>query len=130
MAGQENSTRAMERAARPPPNLFSGARRVTDLAGLFVSSSNLLFILFLSFSRVARLVSRNQDSQKKRFSLCLVNGSIHCFGLQWPLQQSLSCVHPDPSGKHALCAFALFASPKQANAMPAKPAAFSVPRAA
>src|SRR5437867_5581301 len=35
--------------ARPRPNFFSAARRVTDWARLFVSSSNLLFILFLSF---------------------------------------------------------------------------------
>src|SRR5207237_9533807 len=34
--------------ARPTPNFFSAARRVTDWAMLFVSSSNLLFILLLS----------------------------------------------------------------------------------
>jgi hypothetical protein len=32
--------------ARPTPNFFSAARRVTDWARLFVSSSNLLFIFF------------------------------------------------------------------------------------
>lgn len=35
--------------ARPIPNLFSAARRVTDWARLFVSSSNLLFTFLLSF---------------------------------------------------------------------------------
>ena len=35
--------------ARPTPNFLSAAQRVTDCAMLFVSSSNLLFILFLSF---------------------------------------------------------------------------------
>src|SRR5438270_152741 len=36
-------------AARPALNLLSAARRVTDWARLFVSSSNWLFMLFLSF---------------------------------------------------------------------------------
>src|SRR5438105_546795 len=35
--------------ASPTPNFFSAARRVTDWARLLVSSSNLLFIVFLSF---------------------------------------------------------------------------------
>jgi hypothetical protein len=35
--------------ASPRPNFFSAARRVTDWAKLLVISSNLLFILFLSF---------------------------------------------------------------------------------
>src|SRR6266536_6607361 len=35
--------------ARPTPNFISAARRVTDWARLFVSSSNLLFIALLSF---------------------------------------------------------------------------------
>jgi len=35
--------------ARPTPNFFSAARRVTDWAMLFVISSNLSFITFLSF---------------------------------------------------------------------------------
>src|SRR5216117_3983942 len=35
--------------ARPTPNFFSAARRVTDWARLLVSSSNWLFILFPSF---------------------------------------------------------------------------------
>jgi hypothetical protein len=34
--------------ARPTPNFFSAARRVTDWAMFLVSSSNWLFILFLS----------------------------------------------------------------------------------
>jgi len=34
--------------ARPTPNFFSAARRVTDWAIALVSSSNLLFIFFLS----------------------------------------------------------------------------------
>jgi hypothetical protein len=34
--------------ASPTPNFFNAARRVTDCARLFVSSSNLLFILYLS----------------------------------------------------------------------------------
>jgi hypothetical protein len=36
--------------ARPTPNFFNAARRLTDWAICFVSSSNLLFILFLAFS--------------------------------------------------------------------------------
>jgi hypothetical protein len=35
--------------ARPTLNFFSAARRVTDWAMLFVSSSNLWFMIFLSF---------------------------------------------------------------------------------
>src|SRR5207302_10369021 len=35
--------------ARPTPNFFSAARRVTDWARLLVSSSNWVFIFFLSF---------------------------------------------------------------------------------
>src|SRR5205807_7833643 len=35
--------------ARPTPNFFSAARRVTDWARPLVSSSNLLFMFFLSF---------------------------------------------------------------------------------
>jgi hypothetical protein len=35
--------------ARPTPNFFSAPRRETDCAMLFVSSSNLLFMFFLSF---------------------------------------------------------------------------------
>ena len=38
--------------ARPTPNFCSAARRVTDWARLFVSSSNLLLILFRSFQIV------------------------------------------------------------------------------
>src|SRR5215471_19825829 len=34
--------------ARPTPNFFSAARRLTDWAICFVSSSNWLFIIFLS----------------------------------------------------------------------------------
>src|SRR5438876_10056163 len=34
--------------ARPTPNFFSAARRVTDWARLFASSSNWLFMIFLS----------------------------------------------------------------------------------
>src|SRR5947208_14336591 len=35
--------------ARPTPNFFSAARRVTDWAICLVSSSNLLFMCFLSY---------------------------------------------------------------------------------
>src|SRR5438445_795197 len=38
------------------PNVFSAAGRVTDWVGLLVSSSNLLFILFLWFLLVVPLV--------------------------------------------------------------------------
>jgi hypothetical protein len=37
------------------------------------------------------------------------------------LQQSLSRLQRELLGRHALCASALFASPKQASAMPASP---------
>src|SRR5436190_23719998 len=43
--------------ARLTPNFFSAPRRVTDWARLLVSSSNLLFMFFLSFG-VLRWLSR------------------------------------------------------------------------
>jgi hypothetical protein len=42
-----NPKHASAMPARPIPNFFSAARRVTDWAMFFVSSSNLLFIAFL-----------------------------------------------------------------------------------
>jgi hypothetical protein len=45
-----NPKQARAMPVRPAPNFFSAARRVTDWAMLFASSSNLLFILFLSFA--------------------------------------------------------------------------------
>src|SRR5438552_13311585 len=44
-----NPKQASAMPARPTPNCFSAARRVTDWAKLLVSSSNWLFIFFLSF---------------------------------------------------------------------------------
>jgi hypothetical protein len=43
-------THASAMPAKPTPNFFNAARRVTDWAKLFVSSSNLLFTFFLSVS--------------------------------------------------------------------------------
>src|SRR5258705_386019 len=51
--------RASVRPAKPRPNDFSAARRVTDWARLFVSSSNLLLILFLPFRCVCGFVFLN-----------------------------------------------------------------------
>src|SRR5262245_21094272 len=45
--------------ARPTPNLFSNARRVTDWARFLVSSSNCWFIVFLSGARVSLLTTAN-----------------------------------------------------------------------
>src|SRR5262249_5703796 len=44
-----NPKQASAMPASPMPNFFSAARRVTDWARLFVSSSNLLFIFFVRF---------------------------------------------------------------------------------
>jgi hypothetical protein len=46
--------------ARPRPNFFSAARRVTDWAICFVSSSNLLFMLSFCFWFVFVFCQRNQ----------------------------------------------------------------------
>src|SRR5947209_17043013 len=43
--------------ARPTPNFFSAARRVTDWARLLVTSSNLSFLLFLSFGLFLFLIT-------------------------------------------------------------------------
>src|ERR1044071_80360 len=49
-----NPKQASAIPASPTPNFFSAPRRVTDWARPFVSSSNLLFILFLLFWLVIR----------------------------------------------------------------------------
>src|SRR5258706_14939073 len=48
--------------ARPTPNFFSAARRVTDWAMLFVSSSNLWFISFRFFLVVCSFVASQNKS--------------------------------------------------------------------
>src|SRR6516164_7275900 len=47
--------------ARPTPNFFSACRRVVDWANPLASSSNLLFILFLSICCFAVLLSVKRE---------------------------------------------------------------------
>src|SRR5262245_35313296 len=83
-------------ATRPTPNFFSAARRVTDWAMLLVSSSNLLFILFLSVVLVCRnlgaevrgVAGRRPGAKDNRPVAVLVGppinmggGGGHCVGL-------------------------------------------------
>src|SRR6185295_18985192 len=51
--------------ARPRPNLFSAARRVTDWARPLASSSNWLFITFLSFGICSRFSGFNRCYSRK-----------------------------------------------------------------
>src|SRR6266566_3520031 len=50
--------------ARLTPNFFSAPRRVTDWARLLVSSSDLLFIFFLSFDLLFSIFSRCEKTLK------------------------------------------------------------------
>src|ERR1051326_1979148 len=52
--------------ASPSPNFFKAPRRVTDWARLFVSSSNLLFMFFLSFCSSDRFPLHRPSQQHNR----------------------------------------------------------------
>src|SRR5207302_1873674 len=77
-------------AARPALNLLSAARRVTDWARLFVSSSNLLFIRFFRFV-VSRwrcsIASEFPKSERTPASqlclLCFLSKDFLCSSVDW-----------------------------------------------
>src|SRR6266446_3176085 len=98
--------------ARPRPNFFSAARRVTDCAMLLVSSSNLLFIFFpFVVFGVGLLLFRPRISRRTR-----------TLGILIPLRP---CPSAPSAVNHCFAVFvslasALFATPMHAGAMPVR----------
>src|SRR6266568_2173919 len=70
--------------ARPTPNFFSAARRVTDWARLLVSSSNFLFMFILSFWFC--------------FSARIIRVTL--VGPQWPPRFQFGVSYPHPPTLH------------------------------